>query len=363
MDEEFPSGDQQNPTEPPAFEERPISKDRDTELSDYLKSLPEKKLLTADEEKALAVRIQNGDESAKKEFIESNLRLVISVAKHFRNRGLDFLDLIQEGNIGLMVAVDKFDPEKGTRFTTYAADWIKQRIRRALSSKVRLVRIPEYVYQDLGKILRVTREFTLAHSRPPSIRELAEVTKLTVEHIEELQNIRRARTHSIDGVSSADEDGPSFNLEDSHSMNPAHESIIQESLVVLKQQLIDFREHVLSLSGKKSERNVKIFFDRYGLNDNTFKKYPAEEIGIMHSMSRQAIEQIINGMWTRLMFKYSPIYSELGKEWLERRLEAARANDLKLPLLSKYATPSVNEGVLGNLEEMEDSQPVDDAVD
>jgi hypothetical protein len=124
-----------------------------------------------------------------------------------------------------------------------------------------------------------------------------------------------------------------------------------------------FRRDVMDCGGPRNgERNVKIFFDSYGLNDNSFEKHTAQEIGDKYSMSRKAIDKVITLVWKRLTINSAPIYKEFGKDWLFKRMDAARANDLKLPLLSKYATPNANEGVSGSFEEMEDSLPVDDAV-
>ena len=154
-------------------------------------------LLTAAEELALTRRVREGEFAARQEMVERNLRLVVSIARHYMNRGLPLLDLIEEGNLGLMHALDKFDPERGFRFSTYASWWIRQGIERAVLNQGRLVRLPVHLVRDMNAIYRHRRQFSVANGREPSLEELARLCDKTPLVIEQLLR-RVARTHQPD---------------------------------------------------------------------------------------------------------------------------------------------------------------------
>jgi len=167
-------------------------------LGMYLDEIRRIKLLDAAEEHALAVRVRAGDAEAERHLIEANLRLVISLAKRYVNRGLSLLDLIEEGNVGLLHAVRKFDPDRGTRFSTYATWWIRQAIVRALANQARLVRLPVHVELLLGQYVKAQRELTQQLTRVPTTAEIAARLGRTVEQVEDLEHLRQQRMLSLD---------------------------------------------------------------------------------------------------------------------------------------------------------------------
>ena len=167
-------------------------------LGMYLDEIRRIKLLDAAEEHALAVRVRAGDAEAERHLIEANLRLVISLAKRYVNRGLSLLDLIEEGNVGLLHAVRRFDPDRGTRFSTYATWWIRQAIVRALANQARLVRLPVHVELLLGQYVKAQRELTQQLTRVPTTAEIAARLGRTVEQVEDLEHLRQQRMLSLD---------------------------------------------------------------------------------------------------------------------------------------------------------------------
>ena len=171
---------------------RPETRDTNrANLGVYLREISRLPLLSREEEGVLARRVRQGDEAAKARMVESNLRLVVQIARRYRNRGLPLLDLIEEGNLGLLHAVEKFDPDRNTRFSTYATWWIRQAVTRALANQARIVRLPVHVEALLGRYVREQQRLTQAMGRPPTSEELARALKTTVEEIEELEEIRQ----------------------------------------------------------------------------------------------------------------------------------------------------------------------------
>jgi RNA polymerase sigma factor (sigma-70 family) len=160
-------------------------------LAVYLRDISRIPLLSREEEGELARRVRGGDEAAKARMVESNLRLVVQIARRYRNRGLPLLDLIEEGNLGLLHAVEKFDPDRGTRFSTYATWWIRQAVARALANQARTIRLPVHVEALLGRYVREQQRLTQALGRAPTVEEMARALKTTVEEIEELEEIRQ----------------------------------------------------------------------------------------------------------------------------------------------------------------------------
>ena len=160
-------------------------------LAVYLRDISRLPLLSREEEGVLARRVRQGDEAAKARMVESNLRLVVQIARRYRNRGLPLLDLIEEGNLGLLHAVEKFDPDRGTRFSTYATWWIRHAVTRALANQARIVRLPVHVEALLGRYVREQQRLTQAMGRPPTPEELARALKTTLEEIAELEEIRQ----------------------------------------------------------------------------------------------------------------------------------------------------------------------------
>ena len=245
----------------------------------YLKEIGKIPLLNAEQEKDLAQRMQDGDKDAKNTLVESNLRLVVSIAKKYMNRGLSLLDLIQEGNIGLIKAVDKFDYSKGFKFSTYATWWIRQAITRAIADQARTIRIPVHMVETINKLTRVQRQLIQDLGREPTIDELAEKMNMPVDKIRDIQRI------SQDPVSI---DKPVGEEEDSHLVDfiPSDEYVSPDDEVsreLLKEDLIK----VLDLL---TEREAKVIRLRFGLDDD--KQRTLEEVGRSLGVTRERIRQI-----------------------------------------------------------------------
>ena len=245
----------------------------------YLKEIGKIPLLNAEQERLLAQKMQAGDKDAKDTLVESNLRLVVSIAKKYMNRGLSLLDLIQEGNIGLIKAVDKFDYEKGFKFSTYATWWIRQAITRAIADQARTIRIPVHMVETINKLTRVQRQLIQDLGREPTIDELAEKMNMPVDKIRDIQRI------SQDPVSI---DKPVGEEEDSHLVDfiPSDEYVSPDDEVsreLLKEDLIK----VLDLL---TEREAKVIRLRFGLDDD--KQRTLEEVGRSLGVTRERIRQI-----------------------------------------------------------------------
>ncbi len=245
----------------------------------YLKEIGKVELLTAEQEVALAERIEAGDVTAKQELAEANLRLVVSIAKRYVGRGMAFLDLIQEGNLGLLKAVDKFDYTKGYKFSTYATWWIRQAITRAIADQARTIRIPVHMVETINKIARVTRVLVQELGRDPSTKEIADRLGMSEDKVIEIQKIAQ------DPVSL---ETPIGEEEDSHlgDFIPDDEAPAPDeaaSYMLLREQLLE----VLSTL---TDREAKVLKYRFGLEDG--RPRTLEEVGDIFKVTRERIRQI-----------------------------------------------------------------------
>lgn len=248
----------------------------------YLREIGNIPLLSTEEEFKLAKRVQEGDKKAKDKMAESNMRLVVSIAKRYSGRGLDFLDLIQEGNTGLLRAVEKFDPDKGFKFSTYATWWIRQAITRAIADQARTIRIPVHMVETINKLLRTQRRMTQELNREPTIEELAKELDLEPSKIEYVMKIKQD-IHSLDagiGRDGEEEDSVLGDfIEDEDAPSPEDAASGQ----LLKEQV----KNILS---SLSDREQKIIRMRFGLDNG--KSHTLEEVGQEFSVTRERIRQI-----------------------------------------------------------------------
>ena len=247
----------------------------------YLREIGKIPLLTAEEELALANRVVAGDKKAKDQMAEANMRLVVSIAKRYSGRGLDFLDLIQEGNTGLLRAVEKFDPSKGFKFSTYATWWIRQAITRAIADQARVIRIPVHMVETINKLLRTQRRMTQELNREPTIDELAKEMEMEPEKIEYVMKIKQD-VNSLDAAVRDDEEDSVLGdfIEDEDTKSPDEAATEQ----LLKEQVQGILESALS------ERELKIIKMRFGLEDG--KNHTLEEVGHEFAVTRERIRQI-----------------------------------------------------------------------
>ncbi|MFW5782417.1 MAG: RNA polymerase sigma factor RpoD [Candidatus Muiribacteriaceae bacterium] len=245
----------------------------------YLKGIGQAPLLTAEEEVELAKRIEKGDKQAEKSLIEANLRLVVSVAKRYTKRGLLFLDLIQEGNQGLIRAVKKFKYKKGFKFSTYAIWWIRQAITRSIADQARTVRIPVHMVEIINRIRKISKNLTQDLGREPSVDELAEAARLPVEKIKNILKI------SMEPVSL---ETPVGEEDDSHLGDfVSDKSAVSPDFAAFKTLLKEQIEHVLETL---TEREAKVIRYRFGLNDGCPRTL--EEVGQIFGVTRERIRQI-----------------------------------------------------------------------
>ena len=246
----------------------------------YLREIGKIPLLTASEELELAQKVVSGDKRAKDKMAEANMRLVVSIAKRYVGRGLDLLDLIQEGNTGLLRAVEKFDPDKGFKFSTYATWWIRQAITRAIADQARTIRIPVHMVETINKLLRTQRRLTQDLNREPTNEEIAEAMELDVEKVEHIMKIKQDIS-SLDASVRDDEEDSVLQdfIEDEDTVTPEESATGQ----LLKEQVKD-------LLGSLSEREQKILRLRFGLEDG--KQHTLEEVGQEFSVTRERIRQI-----------------------------------------------------------------------
>lgn len=248
----------------------------------YLREIGKIPLLTAEEELELAQRVVAGEKKAKDKMAEANMRLVVSIAKRYSGRGLDFLDLIQEGNTGLLRAVEKFDPDKGFKFSTYATWWIRQAITRAIADQARTIRIPVHMVETINKLLRTQRRMTQELNREPTIEELSAELEMEPEKIEYVMKIKQDISSLDAGVGrDGDEEDSVLGdfIEDEDSVSPEDSATSQ----LLKEQVQD----VLS---SLSDREQKIVRMRFGLDNG--KNHTLEEVGQEFAVTRERIRQI-----------------------------------------------------------------------
>ena len=245
----------------------------------YLKEIGKVPLLSAEEEKQLAIRMEEGDEEAKKRLAEANLRLVVSIAKRYVGRGMLFLDLIQEGNLGLIKAVEKFDYRKGFKFSTYATWWIRQAITRAIADQARTIRIPVHMVETINKLVRVSRQLLQELGREPTPEEIAEKMDIPVERVREIIKI------SQEPVSL---ETPIGEEEDSHLGD-----FIQDDNVPVPAEAAAFthlKEQLDEVLGTLTEREQKVLRLRFGLKDGRARTL--EEVGKEFNVTRERIRQI-----------------------------------------------------------------------
>ena len=248
----------------------------------HLREIGKIPLLTAEEELALAQRVVAGDKRAKDKMAEANMRLVVSIAKRYSGRGLDFLDLIQEGHTGLLRAVEKFDPDKGFKFSTYATWWIRQAITRAIADQARTIRIPVHMVETINKLLRTQRRMTQELNREPTIEELAKELEMEPEKVEYVIKIKQDISSLDAGVGRDGEDEDSVLgdfIEDEDGTTP-EESAANQLL----------KEQVQAVLSTLSEREQKIIKMRFGLENG--KSHTLEEVGQEFAVTRERIRQI-----------------------------------------------------------------------
>ena len=245
----------------------------------YLKEIGRINLLTSDEEYEYALLAKDGDEYAKKMLAESNLRLVVSIAKRYVGRGMLFLDLIQEGNIGLMKAVEKYDPDKGFKFSTYATWWIRQAITRAIADQARTIRVPVHMVETINKLARVQRQLTQELNREPTDEELAKKLGITVEKVREVYKISQDPVSLETPIGEEDDSHLGDFIKDERTMSPeeyATAEMLKEELSGVLLTLTDREERVLRL--------------RFGLDDGQCRTL--EEVGQIFGVTRERIRQI-----------------------------------------------------------------------
>ncbi len=245
----------------------------------YLKEIGQIKLLSMEEELELADRIRDGEEQAKTILAEANLRLVVSIAKRYVGRGMLFLDLIQEGNIGLMKAVDKFDVSKGYKFSTYATWWIRQAITRAIADQARTIRVPVHMVETINKLARVQRQLTLELNREPSEEELAKKMNVSVDKIRDIYKISQEPVSLETPIGEEDDSHLGDFVPDERNMSPEEYATNE----MLKDEI---SEVLLTLT----EREEKVIRLRFGLEDG--KSRTLEEVGQMFGVTRERIRQI-----------------------------------------------------------------------
>lgn len=246
----------------------------------YLREIGKIPLLTAQEELALAKKVVSGDKRAKDAMAEANMRLVVSIAKRYVGRGLDLLDLIQEGNTGLLRAVEKFDPERGFKFSTYATWWIRQAITRAIADQARTIRIPVHMVETINKLLRTQRRLTQELNREPTNEEIAAAMEMEVDKVEHIMKIKQDIS-SLDASVRDDEEDSVLGdfIEDEDTKTPTESA---------SEQLL--KEQVKQILSTLTEREQKILRLRFGLDDG--KSHTLEEVGQEFSVTRERIRQI-----------------------------------------------------------------------
>jgi RNA polymerase primary sigma factor len=246
----------------------------------YLREIGKIPLLTSEQELALAQRVVAGEKKAKDQMAEANMRLVVSIAKRYVGRGLDLLDLIQEGNTGLLRAVEKFDPDRGFKFSTYATWWIRQAITRAIADQARTIRIPVHMVETINKLLRTQRRLTQELNREPTNEEIAAAMEMDVDKVEHIMKIKQDIS-SLDASVRDDEEDSVLGdfIEDEDTKTPTESA---------SEQLL--KEQVKQILSTLTEREQKILKLRFGLEDG--KSHTLEEVGQEFSVTRERIRQI-----------------------------------------------------------------------
>lgn len=252
----------------------------DDSVKMYLREIGKIPLLKADEELTLAYKVLDGDKRAKDKMVEANMRLVVSIAKRYSGRGLDFLDLIQEGNTGLLRAVEKFDPDKGFKFSTYATWWIRQAITRAIADQARVIRLPVHVNETINKIMRAHRKLSQELNREPTIEEMAKEVEMNPEKVEYMLKVKQD-TGSLDASVNNDDDDSVVGdfIVDEETDSPDEAASAQF-----------LKDSILKVLSDLTEREQKIISLRFGLNDG--KSYTLEEVGREFNVTRERIRQI-----------------------------------------------------------------------
>lgn len=248
----------------------------------YLREIGKIPLLTVEEEADLAQRIVKGDKKAKDKMVEANMRLVVSIAKRYGGRGLDFLDLIQEGNTGLLRAVEKFDPDKGFKFSTYATWWIRQAITRAIADQARTIRIPVHMVETINKVLRTTRKLTSELNREPTNEEIAKELDMEPEKIDYIMRIKQdiASLDASIGRDGDDEDSVLGDFVEDEERDSPEESAANQ---ILKEQLSE-------IISTLTDREQKIIRLRFGIGGG--RSHTLEEVGAEFDVTRERIRQI-----------------------------------------------------------------------
>ena len=245
----------------------------------YLKEIGKEPLLTAEEEIELAKRMEQGDEEAKKRLAEANLRLVVSIAKRYVGRGMLFLDLIQEGNLGLIKAVEKFDYRKGYKFSTYATWWIRQAITRAIADQARTIRIPVHMVETINKLIRVSRQLLQELGREPTPEEIADEMDMSVERVREILKISQEPVSLETPIGEEEDSHLGDFIQDDNVPVPADAA----AFTLLKEQLVE-------VLGTLTEREQKVLRLRFGLDDGRARTL--EEVGKEFNVTRERIRQI-----------------------------------------------------------------------
>lgn len=245
----------------------------------YLKEIGKVPLLSAEEEIEYAQRMEEGDEEAKKRLAEANLRLVVSIAKRYVGRGMQFLDLIQEGNLGLIKAVEKFDYRKGYKFSTYATWWIRQAITRAIADQARTIRIPVHMVETINKLVRVSRQLLQELGREPSPEEIAEAMDIPVERVREIQKISQEPVSLETPIGEEEDSHLGDFIQDDNVPVPAEAA----ASTLLKEQLVE-------VLGTLTEREQKVLRLRFGMDDGRARTL--EEVGKEFNVTRERIRQI-----------------------------------------------------------------------
>ena len=245
----------------------------------YLKEIGTVPLLTAEEELRLAKRKAEGDESAKERLIEANLRLVVSIAKRYTGRGMSFLDLVQEGNLGLIKGVEKFDYTKGYKLSTYATWWIRQSVTRALADQARTIRVPVHMVETINKMSKMQRKLTLELGYEPSVSELAEALEMSEDKVMEIMQIAREPASLETPIGEEDDSNLGDFVADGNAVTP--EGNVESVML---------REHIDALLGDLKERERQVIVLRFGLEDGHPRTM--EEVGKEFNVTRERIRQI-----------------------------------------------------------------------